>query len=149
LLRLNNELFEQTTGDCFVSMLYGIWDDGARTFRYANGGHEPPLRVGESGAALLPRGGIALGAIDEVENYLTEEAVQLAPTDTLLLYTDGVHEAMNGAGEMYGMDRLLAAAARAAAGGDSLVAALRDDLSRFVADTEQHDDITLVALRAR
>ena len=149
LLKVNRELCGQTTGDVFVSIFYGIWDDAARTLRYTNAGHEPPLIVREGRAACLPRGGIALGAYEDIDVILTEDTVQLQPADALLLYTDGVREATDAQGQAYGTERLLAAAARAVADRQSLVAALRDDVNRFVADAEQHDDITLHALQPR
>jgi len=149
LLRLNNELFEQTTRDCFVSLFYGVWDDATRTLRYANAGHEPPVHLGAHGARLLPRGGIALGALDEIENYLQEETLQLGPADALLLYTDGAHEATNASSERYGLGRLVETLSAARAAGLPLVATLCADIDRFVAGTEPHDDITLVALQVR
>lgn len=149
LLRLNNELFEQTTRDCFVSLFYGVWDDATRTLRYANAGHEPPVHLGAHGARLLPRGGIALGAIDEIENYLQEETIQLGPADALVLYTDGAHEATNAAGERYGRERLVGTLLAARDAAQPLVAAVCADLDRFAAGTEPHDDITLVALQVR
>jgi len=149
LLHVNRELFEQTTSDCFVSIFYGVWDDATRTLRYANAGHETPILVHDHACAPLPRGGIALGALDEIENYLHEDTVTLAPTDALLLYTDGVREAMDAADQMYGVERLTAAATGAVATRSGLVQSLRDDISRFVADADQHDDITLLALEPR
>lgn len=149
LVRLNRELFDQTTGDVFVSMFYGIWDDGTRTLRYANAGHEPPVLVRGADAQLLPRGGIALGAIGAIDTLVADHAVQLAPSDALVLYTDGVREAMNDRHQMYGTDRLAAAVRHAVANAQPLIAALRSDVSAYVADAEQHDDITLLTLQAQ
>jgi serine phosphatase RsbU (regulator of sigma subunit)/putative methionine-R-sulfoxide reductase with GAF domain len=149
LIRLNTELFEQTTGDCFVSMFFGIWDDATRTLRYANAGHEPPVLVRPGASVLLKRGGIALGAVNELENYIVEEAVALGPQDALVLYTDGVREAMDAESHMYGIDRLVTAAEHAVAARDRLIAALQGDIGRFVSDAEQHDDITLLTLQSR
>jgi len=149
LLEVNRELFEQTTGDVFVSIFYGVWDDAARTLRYTNAGHEPPLLVHGQAASFLPRGGVALGAYRDIDVILTEATLELASGDALLLYTDGVREAMNRQGLMYGLERLSAVAVRAVAERQPLVAALRDDLNRFVTHAEQHDDITLLALQGR
>lgn len=149
LLHVNRELFEQTTSDCFVSIFYGVWDDATRTLHYANAGHEPPILVHDHTSTPLPRGGIALGALGEIENYLHEDVIQLAPDDALLLYTDGVREAMDATNQMYGVERLTAAAMGAVAARQGLVQSLRDDISRFVAQAEQHDDITLLALQPR
>ncbi len=149
LLRLNRELYEQTTGDVFVSMFYGIWNDAARTLRYANAGHEPPLLVHGATSQLLPRGGIALGAIDKIDELIVDQTVQLDPADALILYTDGVREAMDGQQRMYGLERLASAARHAVATDRPLIPALRNDVSAHVADAEQHDDITLLTLQAR
>jgi len=148
LIRLNTDLFEQTTGDCFVSMFFGIWDDATRTLRFANAGHEPPILIQPGGCSLLPRGGIALGAVNELENYIVEETVQLGADDALVLYTDGVREAMDVESHMYGVERLVSASQKAVAGQERLIAALRRDIRRFVADAEQHDDITLLTLQS-
>jgi sigma-B regulation protein RsbU (phosphoserine phosphatase) len=149
LLRLNRELFEQTTGDCFVSMLYGIWDDEARVLRYANAGHEPPLLLHDGSADLLPRGGIALGAVDDIDDLVANEEVRLEPTNALVLYTDGVREAMDQGKRMYGVERLVRAARQAAGAESPLITALRSDVSAYVADADQHDDITLLTLLGR
>jgi serine phosphatase RsbU (regulator of sigma subunit) len=148
LLRLSRELYGQTTGDVFVSMFYGVWDDQARTLRYTNAGHEPPLLVHGASAEVLPRGGVALGAFEEIDQFLAERTVQLDPHDALVLYTDGVREAMDERQRMYGIERLLDSARHAVATARPLVAALRSGVSAHVDAAHQHDDITLLTLQA-
>ena len=73
---------------------------------YANGGHNTPLIVHADGSStLLPlTGGIALGVMDDLPYQ--QRTITIAPGDTVILYTDGVTEAMNGAGEEFGVERL-------------------------------------------
>jgi serine phosphatase RsbU (regulator of sigma subunit) len=74
---------------------------------------------------------------------------QLRPGDAICLVTDGVTEAMNGAGELYGRARLeaLLAATPAAAGAAAVAAAIRDDVARFVAGAAPADDLAILVLR--
>lgn len=149
LTKLNAMLFRETPPGMFVSMFYGIWDKSAATLRYCNAGHEHPLRFMRRQNACQPIQceGVALGAVEDAAPFLRDEEIHLDGGDFLLLYTDGVVEAKNEDRKMFGLDRLQQDVERIAAfprgrNLDRLV----DDIDRFVAGAEQHDDITMLSL---
>jgi serine phosphatase RsbU (regulator of sigma subunit) len=117
------------------------------SLEYSNAGHDapyllargggPPTRMGESN-------GPPLCVLDDFEYPAARH--QLRRGDTLCLLTDGVTEAINEAGELYGRERLEAVLARTPAGAP-LAAAIRDDVARFVAGGEPADDLAIVVLR--
>ena len=106
LTEVNGLLNEDNETAMFVTLLYAVFNPANGLLNYANGGHNPPIIVHPDGASdILPStGGIALGVAPGFE--YAESAVTLDPGDTIILYTDGVTEAMNAEGEEFGLDRL-------------------------------------------
>jgi sigma-B regulation protein RsbU (phosphoserine phosphatase) len=107
VLRQVNELLqEDNEAGMFVTVLYGVYDPSNSELTYANGGHNSPLVVHRNGTStLLPlTQGIALGVSPNIQ--YKQNTVTLFPGDTVVFYTDGVTEAMNGAEEQFGLDRL-------------------------------------------
>jgi sigma-B regulation protein RsbU (phosphoserine phosphatase) len=118
--------------------------DGRLT--YCNAGHNPPLVLGKAGVRLLEAGGPVVGLL-EFAPY-DQETVQLEPGDTIIVFSDGVSEALDSDGEEFGDERLqdVALATRhepAPALVDSLVSAVRD----FTRGAPQSDDITAMVVR--
>lgn len=102
---LNDRLVATTAPEKFVTLVYGVLDAQNHLFRYCNAGHNPPYHVAANGEVTeLPAGGTIL-AIVEGMTY-TEASIALAPGDALILYTDGISEAMNAQKELLGDDRL-------------------------------------------
>jgi serine phosphatase RsbU (regulator of sigma subunit) len=114
-------------------------------------GHHQDLLVhrADRGAVdVIETSGTWLGIIDDLEGFLVDTEVNLHVGDVLLLYTDGVTEATNDAGEMYGEERLRAALARhAQLDVRRLIDRLVDEVARFTA--KQTDDVTFVAIRRK
>jgi phosphoserine phosphatase RsbU/P len=105
--RLNALLCRNTTDDRFITLFYAQLDGPSRRLRYANAGHNPPLLLRRDGShERLGEGGGVLGIFPE-QTY-APGTVQLAPGDRVVLFTDGVTEANNPAGEEFGEERLLA-----------------------------------------
>ena len=115
--------------------------------RYASAGHNPPrlVRCGGEMLALEEAVGLPLGIVAG-QDY-GEAVVQLEPGDHLLLYTDGITEATDPDGRMYGTERLDATLAHCSGDAAGIVARLLDDLDGFVAGTPAADDQTLLAAR--
>ncbi len=109
--KVNYLLWESIERNQFVTGFYGTLDATNRTLAYSNAGHNPPFLLDVEGKAHFEkRGGVPLGMFRDTryyEYYATIESGQM-----LVLYTDGVTEAMNPAGEEYGRDRLVDAARR-------------------------------------
>ena len=118
-----------------------------RALTYINAGHNAPILRRSSGAVeRLSNGGVPLGILPAAP-YQSGDAT-LRSGDWLVIFTDGVIEAMNAGGDEYGEDRLLQVlAAGAAATPDELLRRMMDDLDRFVGATPQHDDITCLLLK--
>ena len=144
-----NELLAEDNETCvFVTVFYGILDLRNGTFRYCNGGHNPPRLVrGDSRVEMLPTTGNVVLGVFPGHDYVDRE-VKLAPGDSLFLYTDGITEAQNGSNEEFGEERLdgqLEALNHAPA--RDVVNGVVDAVHQFVQDTAQSDDITCIALR--
>ena len=104
--RLNRVVAANTASSKFITFFYGLLDRASRRLTYTNAGHNAPILVRRDGSLLrLEMGGPALGVLEE-HGYEQGEA-GLSSGDRLLLFTDGVTEAVNGAGEEYGEDRLI------------------------------------------
>lgn len=150
LTKVNHELFVDNEQMMFVTVFCGVLDLRTGELQYSNAGHLPPLRLRGSGEVTwldLPKGSV-LG-ISEAPAYATC-ALKLEPMDSLLLYTDGVNEAMDPGQNLYGDDRLHTfAAAQAGTGPKEMVEALFAAVHHFAAGEEQSDDISVLALRYR
>src|SRR5881227_1504357 len=109
--KVNYLLWESIERNQFVTAFYGILDATNRTLAYSNAGHNPPLLIDADGKTRFEeRGGVPLGMFRDSRYY--EYYATIEPGQMLVLYTDGVTEAMNPSGEEYGGQRLVAAALR-------------------------------------
>src|SRR5713101_4302314 len=109
--KVNYLLWESIESNQFVTAFYGILDATNRTLAYANAGHNPPLLIDAGGEARFDeRGGVPLGMFRDTRYY--EHYLTIAPGELLVLYTDGVTEATNPAGEEYGLTRMIEAVKR-------------------------------------
>ncbi len=147
LSEVNEQLAEDNESCVFITLFYGVLDLRDGSLRYCNGGHNPPRLVRDDSRVevLPPTGNLVLGVAAGHEYHNAE--VQLAPGDTLFLYTDGITEAQNASQEEFGearLDQTLASLGRAAAG--DVVTAVVDAVQAFAGDTPQSDDITCVAM---
>jgi len=147
LERTNEVLLTQNPMDLFVTVFYAVFDPATGTLAYSSGGHNPPLLRRASGSVEVLGGspGLVLGLFPV--GYQDEE-VRLEPGDTLVLYTDGVTEAFNSAGDMYDDARLVEQVrAHGGGGAAALLAQLFDSVLDFAGDAPQSDDITVAILR--
>lgn len=158
LARVNEFLLRGIDPGRFVTAFLAVIEPAAGRLRYAGAGHNPPLLLRASGAQgrdarasveRLEAGGIMLGVLDGLA-YPTAE-VTLEPGDLLVLYTDGVTEAQNDAGDQWGEERFVEALRRAgAAGGVScarLTETLVEEVRSFEGPHQRSDDVTLVLAR--
>jgi serine phosphatase RsbU (regulator of sigma subunit) len=142
------EIARDNPESLFVTLLAAVLDLRSGLLRYVNAGHETPLLHGDRGLRLLDAGGgPPLCVLDDFA-YETAEA-QLAAGDTLLLVTDGVTEALDARGGLYGRERLQRVLAAPHADAAALVAAVRDDVLAFAHGVDLPDDVAIVAVRYR
>ena len=150
--RVNATLCQNNPEGMFVTVFAGILDLRTGEITYSDGGHERPLVLRRNGQPefIEKQGGLVLG-FDPDAVYQEEEAIRLAPGEGLVIYTDGVSEAMNAGHEMFAFKRLSDALvpvccevpARAII--DNVIGSVKS----FVGGHPQSDDITLLALRWR
>ena len=147
LRRTNRILVDELHTALFITALVGRLDVATGRIAIANAGHEPPLLIPADGGPIVDveGGGPMLGVFSPLD--LTETHVELGHGDRLLLYTDGVTDAMTSTGERFGKHRLIATleAARAGSGPD-LVASLSAAVSAFCEGVTPADDVTIVAV---
>jgi sigma-B regulation protein RsbU (phosphoserine phosphatase) len=145
LARLNHGLFRRRVEARFVTTFYAMLAaDGALT--YANGGHNPPVLSTADGPRRLETGGLVLGLFEQAE--FEEETLQLAPGDTILVFSDGVTEAENEEGEQFGDERLLATiAASRGASAQALLDRVLEDVRAFCGRALPTDDVTALVVR--
>lgn len=147
LEKANKLLFRSTDARTFVSLFYGILDTRRNTLRYANAGQDTPILFSPQGKTrLLRTRGIALGMKEDVTYQ--EEEIFLNPEDRLLIYSDGISEAMNDALEEFGERRLQKVVQyniKDTAG--SLVEKIFAAVDAHVNSASQSDDMTVVLLR--
>ncbi len=141
----NNVLCAQNPSMMFSTALYGVLDLSDGWFEYANCGHSAPLllRAG-GGCETLPGGGSPLGIVPG--KTIPSHTTTLRRGDGLFLFTDGVTESIDPAGEEYGVERLEALLGRRhGRDASAMISAVMADVARFVAGAEPFDDITCLA----
>ena len=150
LKEVNDLLTEENEAAMFVTTFYAVYTPATGQLDYSNGGHNPPLIVHPDGTSTLLPGtdGLALGVFPGVN--FGQSAAILAPNDLLVLYTDGVTEAMNADGEEFGMDRLQAVFSESPpATTEEANKAVFAAVHGFAGETPQSDDITCVTVMQR
>ncbi len=158
LLTSVNRLFYESTDDAsYATLFFADYDDSSRKLRYANCGHLPPLLLRARGSSQdqvsaglqverLHSTCTVMGLFEAWRCEIAE--VQLAPGDTLVLYTDGVTEAENADGQEFGESHLLHSLGRhAQLPVEPLLQAVVEAVQEFSGGSEQQDDITMVIAR--
>lgn len=148
LSAVNQRIIKDTKTDQFITVFYGIIDVDSGKFYYCNAGHCTPYQFSSNNRKkirLLSRTGTALGI--SAEMVYEQRVVQLFPGDGLVLYTDGITEALNEHGVFLGTDRLLEAIKSNSTYPAGVIQdAILADVQDFVGEMSQSDDIALVIL---
>ncbi len=150
VLRFANQLLnERNPASLFVTVFYGVFDPKTTEFSYACAGHPPALlRHADGSVSPLPVAyDLPLGAWDEVNYHCFSR--QLAPSDMLFIYSDGITEAMSETQEEFGETRLIQWLTEHGKhrSTQDLFATLKQQLHRFVGQAEPNDDMTVLLLR--
>lgn len=144
----NELLAQESANSMFVTAFYGIYNLTTGQVTYTNAGHNPPYLMKADGTILqLPfSSDLVVGAIDDFK--YSEETLLLEHGDTLLLYTDGVTEAINSGDEEFGEQRLQALLAQLTSNSSQdIIGRIKACVSDFAGEAEQSDDITLLAIK--
>ncbi|MCF1182287.1 SpoIIE family protein phosphatase [Marichromatium gracile] len=150
LERVNAELARDNPRCMFVTLFCAVLDHRSGELIHSNAGHNPPLLLRAAGEIepLPSQGQLVLGVMEGA--HYRDARARLAPGDRLLLYTDGVTEAMDADAGLYGEARLREALRALGPGSaQTLVEGILDEVHAFAGDTPQADDITLMALAYR
>lgn len=147
---LINDLISQNTSDGrFITFFWGIFNDIKKEVKYVNAGHNPPLLIRDGKITKLSTGGIILGVMKTFTPYKSE-TVQLKSDDVLILFTDGISEAMNKNGEEFS-DEALEKLALSLSGkpAEEILQEIKNEVQHFAEGAPQSDDITLVVIKVK
>jgi sigma-B regulation protein RsbU (phosphoserine phosphatase) len=148
MAKVNYLLWESIERNQFVTAFYAVLDATNKTLAYTNAGHNPPLLMDADGTArFIERGGLPLGMFRATRYY--EYYLPIETGQTLVLYTDGVTEAVNSGGEEYGRDRLerIVREGRALSA-RGLIDLIYQDILRWTDGRGSHDDMTFFIVKA-
>jgi len=153
MARVNQMVYDASAEDRYATLFYAQYDPATRRLAYVNAGHCAPMLFRRSARPcsverLDQAGGPVVGLMPDCSYQQAE--VYLAPCDVVMIYTDGISEAMNGSLEEWGETRVIEAVGSAdSLGADRLLARVMHAADAFAAGAPQHDDTTLVILRVR
>lgn len=145
--RSNAFLCQENTNEMFVTVFYGILNLNTGLVTYCNAGHNPPILMKKDNTVVsVPlTNDFILGSIDNITYH--EKTLQLSPGDNLLLYTDGITEAMNTRHEQYSEQRLLENCQELIGKSPKeIVDKITETVGKFVVGAVQSDDITLLSI---
>jgi sigma-B regulation protein RsbU (phosphoserine phosphatase) len=148
--RVNRALFRDTAPGTFLTIFCGLFDPEEKTFTYTNCGHNPALYVPTDGGAIreLDVGGTVVGAFHDLA--YKEASIQLHEGDLLILYTDGITEALGPSGDTFGRDRLMKwADSQGNNSRDEVIPSLLETLQAFTHQLPRRDDQTVVVLKLK
>ena len=143
---VNRQVHASSPTDRYATLFYGVFDEATRTLQYVNAGHNPPMVIRQDSSTIwLEAGGAPVGMFPD---WTYEEgAVRLNTGDLVIAYSDGVVEAVNPAGEEWGVEGLRRAAAESdSQSADEIVQAIFTSMDEF-SRGRQTDDATVLALR--
>lgn len=149
---INNYLYNNTSSNFFVSMFYGIINTETLKLTFCSAGHEPAFIIRDKKIKTIPAGGMALGAVSNnmFSGVITQHAASLHKNDTLLLYSDGIIEAMNAKNIEFGEERFKEAVLNEKnPDPERVLANVVKSLNKFTKGSTQNDDITLLAIRIK
>ena len=139
---MNMNISEGNDNNMFVTLFVGVLDLATGHLCYCNAGHDAPYVNG----TLLPcNPNLPVGAMPDMT--FTEQETMIAPDSTLFLYTDGLTEAENATYELFGMQRITNVITDFNGSPQELIETMTDAVHQFVGDTEQSDDLTMLAIK--
>jgi sigma-B regulation protein RsbU (phosphoserine phosphatase) len=147
-MQANAWIVEEKPDGLLLTAFYGVLDTRSGRLAYANAGHLWPLQIQAVTGQVqgIASQGILLGAFEAID--LEEYEVTIAPGDCLVLYSDGVTEAMDADHRLFGEKRLRAVlAASAGATAQQVLESVVDAVRRFTGDIPQSDDMTITVIR--
>ena len=146
--RLSQQLYENTPGEKYATLFSSLYDDGSGRLVYTNAGHLPPILIRGGRASALETSGMVVGLMP-IFSY-EQQIVELEDDDLLAIFSDGVTEAENAAGDQFEAARLSELlVAHSSSPLDELLKTITEHLTAWIHDPEARDDITIVLVRKR
>ena len=146
---INDLVSENTTEGSFITFFWGELNDETKTINYVNAGHNPPILVRNGELSFLKKGGMILGVMATIIPY-ESETVQLQEGDSLILFTDGVTEAMDIENNEYSDERLEELSLKIGEKSESeILDAIMKDVEDFTKGAIQSDDITCLVVKVK
>jgi sigma-B regulation protein RsbU (phosphoserine phosphatase) len=143
--RVNMALIHRSIESRFATIFFGVLDLQGR-LTYCNAGHNAPLLIGRNGVRRLEEGGLIVGMFEHAS--YEQETVQLDPGDIVVVFSDGVSEALSAAGEEFGDQRLQSVVAgHLQDSPDATLEAMLDAVRAFTKGAVQNDDVTALVVR--
>ena len=143
--RVNSMVCRDSEPSEFVTLLYGVLDVRNQRFTYCNAGHPPAMLLRDGKVSELPGGNMLLG-VNPDEDF-SQSFIELHKGDVLLLYTDGLAEAMDFDNRLFGKQRIMDALAPGGASAHHIAENIRWAMQRFVGLRKQSDDVTMIVAK--
>lgn len=144
--KVNKLVYEASASNRYATFFFAAYDPVTRKLDCVNAGHNPPVLLRDGRVIRLEADGPVVGLLPFAP--YTEQSLTLAPGDLLVLYTDGISEAMTHADEEWGEERMIAAAQKVREkGADEVLRSMFAAADAFTAGAPQHDDMTLLVLK--
>ena len=144
---LNRDLDHRFGDNRYATMFYGEYDSSKRTLRYVNAGHCSPILISPTGeVSLLADGDLPIGLFPEASYQ--EQRITLSRGSAIVVYSDGLIDALNSNGEEFGEERLVSSCRLLPKGAsaESICISLSQRVSEWSAGAEQFDDTTILVL---
>lgn len=146
---LNDLVAENTTMGSFITFFWGILDNQNKSLIYVNAGHNPPLLIRDKKIIKLKKGGMILGVMQTLIPYVSE-TIQLFENDSIILFTDGITEAMNSKWEEFSDERLESLSLQNSnLNANDLLTIIKKNVEEFTSLAEQSDDITSMVIKVK
>ena len=146
---INDLISKNTTDGRFITFFWGTLNNLDKTFEYVNAGHNPPLLIRDGKIIKLEIGGMILGVMKTIMQYRSEK-IQLMKDDVIVMFTDGISEAMNKKGEEFS-DAALEKLSLESVGdtSENIMKKIQSEVQKFTDGANQSDDITLVVIKVK
>lgn len=146
---INDLISKNTTDGRFITFFWGTLNNLDKTFEYVNAGHNPPLLIRDGKIIKLEIGGMILGVMKTLIQYKSEK-IQLMKDDVIVMFTDGISEAMNKKGEEFSdaaLEKLSLESVRDTS--ENIMKKIQSEVQKFTDGANQSDDITLVVIKVK
>ena len=144
---INDLISENTSDGKFITFFWAVIENDTRQITYVNAGHNHPLLIRNGQISKLDKGGMILGVMKTVIPYISE-TIRLQKDDVIVLFTDGVSEAMNKKGEEFSDEKLESLSVSLSdLSSSQIISSIKAEVQAFTSGALQSDDITLLILK--